>query len=294
MFDELRHFGLVAEHRSFTEAARRAGLSQPALSASIARLEELMGSRLVHRARGRGGAATRLTAAGEALLPRALAALAAVADGRRAVAEVAGLRAGEVRVGAGATACTFYLPPVLAAFQSAHPAIVVKLREGTAAVLREALRAGEIDLAVVSDESAMNVPGRGELWREDELILVAAPGLDARRAGFVTLPPGTTTRRILDRHFPDARVTMELSGIATVLAFARARAGVALVSRSIVWVDLARHRLVEVRHPATPIPRRITLEHGGVERLPPAAAALRERLKAANLPPDPRGRTRAP
>src|SRR6185503_6727184 len=113
MLEELRHLALVAEHGSFTEAARRAGLSQPALSASIARLERGMGARLLHR--GAGG--TRLTAAGEALLPRARAALAAVEDGRRAVAEIEGLHAGEVRVGAGATACTYLLPHVLAAFR---------------------------------------------------------------------------------------------------------------------------------------------------------------------------------
>jgi DNA-binding transcriptional LysR family regulator len=279
MFDELRQFALVAEERSFTAAARRAHLSQPALSAAIARLEAELGARLVHRGRGRGGAASRLTAAGEALLPRARAALASVEDGRRAVAEVAGLRAGEVRVGAGATACTVYLPPLLAAFQAAHPGIVVKLREGTAGELRARIDAGELDLAVVSDVAA------GEPWREDELILVAAPGLPARDAPFVTLPPGTTTRQILERTFPGARVVMELSSIGAVLAFVRARAGVALAAREAVAAELERRALVEVRHPATPIRRRIQLVHGGLDRLPPAAAALRERLLATTRRP---------
>src|SRR5215212_2052563 len=100
MLESLRHFLLITEHGTFTRAARRAHLSQPALTASIHKLEEELGARLFHR--GRTGAA--LTAAGEALVPRARAALAAVADARRAVAEIEGLRSGEVRLGAGATA----------------------------------------------------------------------------------------------------------------------------------------------------------------------------------------------
>ena len=81
MLDELRHLLLIVEHRTFTAAARHAHLSQPALSASVRRLEEELGARLLDR--GRHGAT--LTAEGEALLPRAQAALAAFEDGRRAV-----------------------------------------------------------------------------------------------------------------------------------------------------------------------------------------------------------------
>ena len=127
MYDELRHLVLIVEHGTFTEAARHAHLSQPALTASIRRLEAHVGAKVLHR--GRDGA--RLTAAGEALLPRAQASLAALEDGIRAVAEVEGLRAGEVRLGAGATACSYLLPPALVGFATAHPGIRYFLRENT-------------------------------------------------------------------------------------------------------------------------------------------------------------------
>jgi DNA-binding transcriptional LysR family regulator len=267
MFDELRHLLLVAEHGTFTEAARQAHLSQPALSASVARLEAQVGARLLHR--GAGG--TRLTAAGEALLPRARAALAAVEEGRRAVAEVMGLRAGEVRLGAGATICTYYLPPVLARFRRAHPGVVLKLRELLGAEVARGLEAGELDLGLVPSTE-------GEPWRKDELILVAARGARAKDAPFVTFPPGSSTRELLAQHFPDARVVMELSGIAAVLAFVRVGVGVALVSRAAVAGELSRGGLVEVRDARTPIIRQLALVHRGVERLSPAAAALRARL----------------
>lgn len=271
MLDEFRHLLLIAEHGTFTEAARRARLSQPALTASIHRLEEAMGARLLHR----GPAGAALTAAGEALVPRARAALAAVEDGRRAVAEVAGLRAGEVRLGAGATASTYLLPPILAAFRAEHPGVRFLLREAASGEVLDALHAGELDLGVITADE-------GEHWRDDALVLVGTAGMTtARGAPFVTFRKGTTMRDLLDLHFPEAEVVMELGGIAAVKGNVRAGIGVALVSRAAVAHDVAVGRLVELPDPRTPVIRPLHLVHRGVERLPPAAAKLRELLLRA-------------
>ncbi|MEW5851819.1 MAG: LysR family transcriptional regulator [Myxococcota bacterium] len=280
MLDELQHFLLVAEHGTFTEAARRAHLTQPALTASIHRLEDFFGARLFHR--GRGGA--ELTAAGHALMPRAQAALAAVNDGKRAVAEVEGLQAGEVRLGAGATACTYLLPPVLARFRAAHPTLRFLLRESTTDELLNALHAGALDLVVAAHPD-------GEPWMDDELILVGAPGVPLKGSPFVAFARGATTRALLDQHFPDADIVMELGSIAAIKGNVRAGIGVALVSRHAVQTDLKLGQLRELPHPKTPILRRLSLVHRGVDRLPPAAAALRKLLLQS--PPQPL-RTAAP
>ncbi len=273
MLDELRCFLLIVEGGSLTAATRTAHLSQPALSAALHRLEEAFGARLLHR--GRHGAEP--TAAGLALIPRARAALAAVEDGRRAVAEVEGLRAGEVRIGGGATACTYFLPPPLAAFRKKFPGVRFQVREAYPDVIHAAVEAGEIDLGVVSG------PGR-DPWCKDELILVGAPGTAIQSitrtttAPFIAFPAGSATRAILEAHFPRAEVVMELSSIAGVKGNVRAGIGIALVSRAAVDNDLASGRLVALPSPETPIPRRLSLVHRGVDRLPPAAAALRRLL----------------
>ena len=154
MFDELRHFLLIVEHGTFTAAARRAHLSQPALTASIRRLEDRFGAKLLHR--GAGGA--ELTAAGRALVPRAHAALAAVAEAQRAVQEIEGLEAGMVSIGAGATACTYILPPLLARYRKLHPGVRFRLREAFTDQISLALEQGDIDLGVISD------PGPGATY----------------------------------------------------------------------------------------------------------------------------------
>ena len=266
MHDELRHFLLICEHGTFTEAARHAHLAQPSLSASIRRLEDQVGARLLHR-KPRGAVPT---AAGQALIPHARAALAAVESGIRAVAEVEGLQAGEVRLGGGATACTYVLPPLLAAFQARHPNLRIRLRETMTPEVHEQVFHGDLDLGVGM--------GGGKPWRVDELIVVAAPDKAAPvQAGspFVAFTSGAATRETLDRHFPEVELVAELASIASVKGFCRAGIGFALLSRDAVRNDLDLGTLVEVPDARTPIARQMVLHHEGEDRLSPAGRALR-------------------
>lgn len=279
MLREIEHFVAVASAGTFTAAARRIHLSQPALTASIHRLEDEVGARLFDR--GRQGAA--LTAAGRAFLPKAHAALAAFADGRRAVAEIQGLTAGEVRIGGGATACTYILPPLLARYRRARPGIALALREGYTDELERAVDEGDLDLAVVTVDRRR--PPGGPLERlgkhaEDELIVVAAPDCDPRTAPWITFTPGSPTRALLRERVPDAVIAMELGSIAAVKGHVRAGIGMALMSRLAVDVDLARGSLVEVPLRWAPIRRRLAIRHRGASHLTPAAAALLELLRA--------------
>ncbi len=269
MIEALRQFLLVTEHGTFTAAARHAHLSQPALTASMRRLEEALDARLFDR--DRHGA--RLTEAGKVLLPHARAAIVAVEEGKRALAALGALEAGEVRIGGGATACTYLLPPVLSAFRRRHPAVALRLRELPEHLAVDAFQAGELDLVVASST-------RGDLFRAEEVILVAPPGADPTALPFITFPRGSAVRALLERHFPDADIAMELASSSTVKGSVRAGLGVALVSRSSVATDLSLGRLVEVADPRTPIARPLRLLHRGIERLSPAGRALRSLLLA--------------
>lgn len=286
MLEPLRHLVLVAQHGTFTAAARHAHVTQPALTASIQRLEAQMGGKLFDR--GPGGAT--LTAAGSALLPRARAALAAVEDGRRAVAEVIGLTVGAVRLGAGATVCTYYLPRTLAKFRTRHPGVQILLREASQDDLLDALEAGDLDLVILArvarrgagNEDFLRAARSGlvrEKWVDDEIVLVGAPGVDPKTAPLVTFARGATTRTLVDQHFPDVPIAMELGSIAAVKGNTRAGVGVALVSRRAVERDVASGQLVELASDRTPITRPLYLVHRGKDRLPPAAAELHRMLR---------------
>lgn len=277
MLRELEQFLAVASAGTFTAAARQVHLSQPALTAAIQRLEHEVGAPLF--VRGRRDA--QLTAAGRALQPAAQAALAAFVDGKRAVAEVTGLAAGEVRVGGGATACTYILPPLLAQFRRRRPGLRLSLREGYTEELERAVDDGSLDLAVITVDRRR--PPSGPLAKlgrhaDDELIVVAAPGLEPRDAPWITFAPGSPTRAILLERLPGATIVMELGSIAAVKGNVRAGIGLALVSRLAVEHDLARGSLVEVPTRWAPVRRRLAIRHRGRRYLTPAAAALLELL----------------
>jgi DNA-binding transcriptional LysR family regulator len=269
MLEQLRHFLHIAELGSFTAAARRAHVSQPALTAAIRRLEAELDARLFDR--GRHGA--ELTLAGRTLLPHARAAVIALDEGVREVGRLVALEAGEVRIGGGSTACTYLLPPVLSLFRRRHPKVSIVLRELPEEVAVDAFERGELDLVVAS-------ASHGEPFRDEEVVLVAAPGRDAASLPFITFQPGSAVRTLLDRHFPGRPIAMELGSIGVVKGSVRAGLGVALISKSAVATDLSLGRLVEVPSPVTPIARPLRLLHRGLDRLSEPARALRAMLLA--------------
>ncbi len=132
----------VAQAGSFSAAARSLGYTQSAVSRQVAALEAVAGRRLFDR--GRHG--VTLTPAGSRLLPRAGrvideldAALREATDEEIAV--------GPVRLGAFATAAAGLVPEALASLPAG---LKVTLREGTTPALTRALRAGTLDLAILS------------------------------------------------------------------------------------------------------------------------------------------------
>ena len=144
--DQLITFATVVEHGGFTEAASRLGLTQPAVSMQIRNLEERFGVRLVERV----GKRALPTAAGRDLLPfirriRDEAEAASTAMGRHRAGQ-----AGRVRIGTGATACIYRLPPILTALRAAHPGLEIIVVTGNTPDILDAVEAGALDLALVT------------------------------------------------------------------------------------------------------------------------------------------------
>ena len=126
---ELRHlatFVAVAEEGSFTRAADRLHVVQSAVSAGVRNLEKELGAMLFDRSTH----SVKLTDAGRALLPEALATLAAAQAARDAVDEVRGGLRGTVVLGTmqaqGMRAID--VPGLLAEFRRDHPAVEVQIR----------------------------------------------------------------------------------------------------------------------------------------------------------------------
>ena len=109
---QLQYVVAVSQTLSFRKAAERCRVSQPSLSAQIARLEQALGVQLFERdARG-----VRVTAAGEAVLARARQVLVSAADVNEAARQQGDPLTGTLRIGVIPTVCPYLLPDVAPAW----------------------------------------------------------------------------------------------------------------------------------------------------------------------------------
>jgi DNA-binding transcriptional LysR family regulator len=241
---QLEYFVAVAEEANFTRAARRAHVAQPAVSTQVARLEKELGQQLLDRSRRE----VRLTAAGEAVLPYARAALTAVHDARLAVEELGDLVRGSVAIGT-VTAHNLDMPALLAAFSGAHPAVEITLGTDDSDALIDGVQSGRLDLVIASvgsgevpdglsvevttDESIEAVVGKGDPWRNRSSVPVAA----LAERPLITLPVGTGIRRRLDEACAAAgvavRIAFEASTPIELAELAERGLGVAIVPQSV-------------------------------------------------------------
>ena len=201
--DHLRTFADVAELGSFSAAAARLGLTQPAVSLQIRHLEQRLGVKLLERS----GKRSSPTAAGLVLLDHARRIDAAVNGAVDAIAEHATGVAGRVRLGTGATACTYLLPPVLRVLKNRFPNLEIVVSTGNTGEMLRLLEENRLDVAFATQP----IPGRGFAVMpvlDDEFMAIfppghgpgtgpVTPGLLAGRP-VVLYEPGANTRRIVD------------------------------------------------------------------------------------------------
>jgi DNA-binding transcriptional LysR family regulator len=135
----------VAYRGSFSAAALALDYTQSAVSQQIAALEAETGMTLLER-HPRG---VTLTAAGQTLLAHADGILAGLEAAEAALAAIAGLRGGRLRIGSFPTAGSTLMPPAIATFRALYPDVELTLVEGEPEELVPRLRAGEIDLGVL-------------------------------------------------------------------------------------------------------------------------------------------------
>lgn len=166
----LRGFLAVARHASFSRAARELSLTQPALSATIRDFEALLGTPLFERSTHH----VALTPAGQALLPQAQWLLNSFVHGALDIGRTLAEQSLRIHLAALPSAMHL-LAPALAAWKAAHPEAELVVRDLLNDELVEALRTGEIDIAVGAD---IDLPTGISTWpvAEDELVALLPPG----------------------------------------------------------------------------------------------------------------------
>src|SRR5882757_2218008 len=164
---QIRQFVAVAETGSFTKGASRAGVSQPAISAAVAKLEEDMGQKLLDRRQG----SVVPTSAGSRLLDAAreiLLACNTIKSTLRATSAPQTLRVGVLR-----TLPTVHVAGVLRAFRQAHPDIQIELFEGPREELEKRLEQKKLDVCLTSVNDAAASKTSVALFTEPYVLAVS-------------------------------------------------------------------------------------------------------------------------
>jgi len=288
--DQLQTFVNVVALGSFTATAQRQQLSQPAISLQMRQLEKQLGVRLLERV----GRRTQPTAAGSELLEHAERIAAAEAAAFDGMARHAKGVLGRVRIGTGATACIYLLPPLLRQLRRRFPTLDITISTGNTADMVKAVSDNLLDIGLVT------LPASGRMLEitpliSDDLVAVAPAGmaLPARltASALAALPlllfePGGNTRRITDAWFARSRVTprplMSLGSVEAIKKLVGAGLGCAVLPQMAVRGPKDRDGL-QVQALSPPLQRQLATVVRGDK---PLHRGLRETLAAlATLQP---------
>jgi DNA-binding transcriptional LysR family regulator len=227
----LRTFVTIVETQSFTRSGEQLGLTQPAISMQMQRLEGSLGRVLFDRTRQ----GVHLTREGEILLQYGRRLLALSDEAKARVAQP-GLQ-GVVRFGTCDDYANILLPDVFRRFSASHPNVQVDLVCGNGRAIERKLHDGAVDLALIGRLD--DAPGC-ELLRTEDLVWIGADRGQtlAQPIALASFPEGCVCRtamaHALDRSNLDWRVAFSSNNIGAIHAAVRSGIAITAVERSLV------------------------------------------------------------
>ena len=284
---QLRMLAAVVRHGSVTAAAQAMGVTAPAITMQLKQLQDDVGLALIERSPG--GMAP--TAAGLEMT-RALTRIDAALDECKAT--LAGFRDaahGAVSVGVVSTA-KYFAPRALAGFRRLHPGIEMKLTVGNRAVIVEALRRHEIDVAVTG-RPPEELPMEADVIGEHPHVVIAPPDhplvfqrriAPAELAGetFLMREPASGSRQLMERFFAEAGITvrmgMQIDSNETIKQAVIAGLGIAFISAHTIEAEIGTRRLMVLDIQGLPLRRQWFAVYLRDRPLMPAAHLLQQFL----------------
>ncbi len=264
-------FHKVALCGSISGAAKELFLTQPAVSASVKKLERILNTVLFFRT-GRG---VSLTPQGELLFGYIERAFALVENGEDKLRDVSALKDGILRIGASDMTLRFYLLDHLQPFHATYPGVRLHVTNAPTPDTLDALRAGQIDFGVISgpidpakiaedDLSYRPVRQIRDIFIESTQAPardVPCTAADLRAMPLILLEGHTSTRAYIDSWFaanclgsvPAAAIELATSDL--ILAFTARGIGVGCIAEDFALDAIAAGQVREIPL-AQPIPTR--------------------------------------
>lgn len=278
---QLEYAVAVADHGSFTRAARVMHVSQPTLSHGVRALETSLGFDVFDRL----GRAVAPTGAGQVVIDGARRVLREVAALGATAGAVGRLETGTLDLVALPTLAVDPVAGLIGRFRVAHPGIVLRVHEPEeAAGVEHLVRSGRAELGFSDLTAASTGLVKVDLFRQ-EIVAVSPPGTSVPDAvlsprelatlALIVTPVGTSTRRLLDRalarHGLEPTIAVELNYREAIVPLVLAGAGTSLLPVRLAAHAAAQGAVVRAVRPA--LARRIGVVHRPGS-LSPAATAM--------------------
>jgi len=290
---QLAAFCAVVERRSFSLAAERLGVTQPAVSLQVRALEKRLGTQLLDRSGRRGEpteAGLRLYRGAQRLLSLEEQLLDELAG------EGEGELGGALQLGASTGPAAIVVPVLLCEFQRAHPGVKISLTVSDTQSVVERVAARELELGIVG-AARRHRAARFEPFFDDEVILACPPGHpfagrtvsidELRGENVIVMQEGAGVRQIVEDELRglglrlrDLDVGLELGLQESVRSAVQAGYGVAFISRSAVESELAAGTLTSARVEGLDARREISLVRAAGRTATRAADAFVEFARA--------------
>ncbi len=280
----IRAFLMVAETRSFSRAAEKLFITQPAISKRISTLEFSLDCQLFDRL----GKNIQLTQAGEALIPSYQKILAELNESERIISALRTSVSGHLKFGTSHHIGLHRLPPVLRRYTKQYPEVELDIQFMDSEQAAALILKGEIELALITLPDAVDKPFTTiPVWHDPMQCVVAKNHILAKQKtvskkqlskyGVLLQAHNTHTRDIIDRTLkPDAnsKIIMESNYLETIKA---------MIQNNIGWGVLPELMIDDSLHPlkikGVKMERHLGVLLHASRTLSSSAAALLESLK---------------
>jgi DNA-binding transcriptional LysR family regulator len=289
---DIEYFSVVAEHGHLGRAADALGLSQPALSKSLRRLEQAMQAKLVRRT----SKGVELTTVGAALFSHVRRLRLSLDDVTREVADLAQGRAGHLRIGCAPIFSTYVLPAACAALLKEAPGLTFKVTFLDLEIAVPALRHGELDFYLAPFQASRHEDLVEEHLFDQEVVAYASTRHRLARKKKVELAdlarerwavaalnapsPPRLRQAFLDAGLPPPEIAMESNSLMFRHRIVASTDLVGIAPKQSISESFPRSRCVVFRVRDLNYIRRVGMMYREDAYLSPAARRFIEILKA--------------
>jgi DNA-binding transcriptional LysR family regulator len=250
----------LIEEGSFSRAAKKMHLTQPALTKNIRNAEDYVGARLVNRS----SAGISLTAEGKIIYDYARRMVKLREEAKEKIATLSENTGGNIYIGASTIPTTYILPRVLSTFRKSHPEIFFSIKSADSEEAMNMVLENEVEIGIIGKKPQNKKLIAQALWK-DHLVLVVPKShpwskkksivlKELMTESFIVREKGSATREFIESYLKEVKsinfsqfnICAELGSSEAVKEAIIAGLGVSIISVHAVARELAQGVLLNI------------------------------------------------